>query len=156
MDADLAAEALQGIEASRERARLTAGLTPAWYGPAAAVAGILPALFDVWAQERGGWAVFLSLLVALAGLAVMVALVNLARRRTGVMVTLPWSARLRRAAVPLVTVLAAGGAAYGLCRQFGADHAVAKVALFAALGIGAWTVFVIRNAKIKQKLRAAG
>lgn len=47
-----------------------------------------------------------------------------------------------------------GGAAYGLSRQFGADHAVAKVALFAVLGIGAWTVFVIRNAKIKQKLRA--
>ncbi|WP_405715338.1 MULTISPECIES: hypothetical protein [unclassified Streptomyces] len=156
MNADLAAEALQGIEASRERARLTAGLTPAWYGPAAAVALIVPALVDAWAQGRGGWAVPLSLLVAFAGLAVLVALVNVVRRRSGVMVTLPWSARLRRAGVPLLILLAAGGAAYGLCRQFGADQAVGKIAMFAVLGLGAWAVFVARNASIRQKLQVAG
>lgn len=33
VDADLAAEALQSVDTVRERARLTAGLTPAWYGP---------------------------------------------------------------------------------------------------------------------------
>ncbi|MCX4846280.1 hypothetical protein [Streptomyces sp. NBC_00893] len=156
MNADLAAEALQGIEVSRERARLAAGLTPAWCGPVAAVALAVPAVVDAWAQGRGGWAVLMSLLVAFAGLAVVVALVNVARRRADVMLTRPWSARLRRAAVPLLVVLAAGAATYGLCRQFGADHAVAKVALFAVLGLGAWTVFVNRNATIKRKLRSAG
>jgi hypothetical protein len=156
MDADLAAEALQGIEESRERARLAAGLTPAWYGPAAAVALIVPAVVDAWARGRGGWAVFVSLLVALAGLAVVVALVNVARRRSGVMVTLPRSARLRRAAVPLLIVLAAGAVTYGLCRQLGAGQAVGKIALFAVLGAGAWAVFAIRNATISRKLRAAG
>ncbi|WP_326766965.1 hypothetical protein OG978_22685 [Streptomyces sp. NBC_01591] len=156
VDADLAAEALQSVDTVRERARLTAGLTPAWYGPAAAVALIVPALVDAWAQGRGGWAVLLSLLIAFAGLAVLVVLVNVARRRSGVMVTLPWSARLRRTGAPLLALLAAGGATYGLCRQFGADQAVSKIALFAVLGLGVWAVFAARNATIKQKLRATG
>ncbi|MFD0338343.1 hypothetical protein ACFVH0_06550 [Streptomyces sp. NPDC127117] len=156
MNADLAAEALQGIEVSRERARLTAGLTPTWYGPVAAVALIVPSLVDAWAQGRGGWAVLLSLLVAFAGLGVLVALVNAVRRRSGVMVTLPWSARLRRAGLPLLILLVAGGATYGLCRQFGADQAVGRIAAFAVLGLGAWAVFIARNASIRQKLQVAG
>lgn len=154
VSADLAAEALQGIDTARERARLTAGLTPAWYGPAAAVALIVPALVDAWAQGRGGWAVLLSLLTAFAGLGVVLVLVNVARRRSGVRVTLPWSARLRRVGAPLLILLVAGGATYGLCRQFGADNAVGKIAMFAVLGLGAWVVFVARNATIKQKLQA--
>ncbi|MFE3940452.1 hypothetical protein ACFXPV_00990 [Streptomyces sp. NPDC059118] len=156
VSADSAAEALHGIDAARERARLTAGLTPAWFGPVAAAALIVPALVDAWAQERRGWAVFLSLLVSLAALAVLVALFDVVRRSSGVRVTLPWSARLRRAGVPLLTVLAAGGATYGLSRVFGADPAVAKVAMFVVLGLGAWAVFVTRNASIRQKLQVTG
>ncbi|MCX4730464.1 hypothetical protein [Streptomyces sp. NBC_01363] len=156
VSADFAAEALQGIDTARERARLTAGLTPAWYGPAAGAALIVPALVDAWARGRGGWAVLLSLLIAFAGLGVLLVLVNVVRRSSGVRVTLPWSARLRRVGVPLLVLLAAGGAAYGLCRQFGADQAVGKVAMFVVLGLGVWVVFVARNASIRQKLQVAG
>ncbi|MEV7424860.1 MULTISPECIES: hypothetical protein [unclassified Streptomyces] len=156
MSADSAAEALRDIDAARARARLRAGLTPAWYGPAAAAALIVPALGEAWVESLGGWGAILSLLISLAGLALLLALVGAARRRTGVMVTLPWSARLRRAAVPFLTLLAAGSATYGLCRRFGADGAVTKVALFTALGLGTWVVFVIRNTTIQQQLRKVG
>ncbi|MEU9563544.1 hypothetical protein AB0D16_16140 [Streptomyces sp. NPDC048161] len=156
VSADSAAEALHGIDAARERARLTAGLTPAWYGPVAAAALIVPALVDAWAQERRGWAVFLSLLVALAALAVLVALVDVVRRSSGVRVTRPWSARLRRGGVPLLALLVAGGATYGLSQAFGADQATSKVAVFVVLGLGVWTVFIARNASIRQKLQVTG
>ncbi|MFJ7194628.1 MULTISPECIES: hypothetical protein [unclassified Streptomyces] len=156
VSADLAAEALQGIDTARERARLTARLTPLWYGPVTAVALIVPALADAWAEGRGGWAVLLSLLIALAGLGVLLALVDVVRRGSGVMVTLPWSARLRRAGVPLLVLFAAGGATYALCRQLGAGQAVGRITMFAVLGLGAWVVLAARNASIRQKLRVAG
>ncbi|MFF2406649.1 hypothetical protein [Streptomyces sp. NPDC058092] len=152
LSGDLAADALRDVDAARALARLKAGLTPAWYGPAAAAAVFGPALGEAWAEGRGGWAALLSLLISLAGLAVVLVLVNAARRRTGVMVTLPWSVRLRRAAVPLLSLLAAGIATYALCRQFGADRATTEAVVFAVLGLGTWAVFAIRNKSIGKTL----
>ncbi|MFE6666755.1 hypothetical protein ACFVFH_24725 [Streptomyces sp. NPDC057697] len=156
VSAAFAAEALRGVDASRERARLTARLVPGWYGPVAASALIVPALADAWAQRRGGWAVFLSLLVALAFLAVLVALFDAVRRASGVRVTLPWTARLRRSGAPLLGLLAAGGATYGVCLWSGTGRTAAKVAMFVVLGLGVWAVCVVRNASVRRKLRVAG
>ncbi|WP_406495034.1 hypothetical protein OG936_14320 [Streptomyces sp. NBC_00846] len=152
MSGDLAADALRDVDAAKSLARLRARLTPAWYGPAAAAAVIVPALGEAWTEGRGGWAALLSLPISLAGLAVVLVLANAARRRAGVMVTLPWSVRLRRAAIPLLSLLAAGIVTYALCRQFGADRATTKVVLFAVLGLGVWAVFALRNKSIGKTL----
>ncbi|MFJ2134179.1 hypothetical protein ACIOMQ_25465 [Streptomyces sp. NPDC087845] len=151
LSGDLAADALRDIDAARELARLRAGLTPAWYGPAVAAALIVPALGEAWMEGRGGWAALLSLLISLVGLAVVLLLVQAARRRAGIRVAL--SARLRRAAAPLLLLPATAVAAYGLCRQFGADPALTRIVVFAALGLGAWAVFANRNRSIRKKLR---
>lgn len=154
--ADRATDALRSVESAREGARLRAGLTPSWYGPAAAAALIVPALGQAWAEEHGGWGVALSLAISLAGLAVVLVLVNAARRRAGVTVTRTLPARLRRAAVPLSALLAAGLATWGLCHLFGADRAVTKIALFTVLGLGTWVLFAARNASIGRQLRDIG
>ncbi|MGY3682668.1 hypothetical protein [Streptomyces sp. TE33382] len=156
VSADRATEALRSVEAAREGARLRAGLAPAWYGPAAAAALIVPALGQAWAEERGGWGAPLSLVISLAGLAVVLVLVNAAGRRAGVTVARSLSARLRRAAVPLSALLAAGLVTWGLCQAFGADRAVTKIALFTVLGLGIWAVFAARNASIGRKLQDIG
>ncbi|MCX4677133.1 hypothetical protein OG413_17800 [Streptomyces sp. NBC_01433] len=156
VSADRATEALRSVESAREAARLRAGLSPSWYGPAAAAALIVPALGQAWAEERGGWGVPLALVIPLAGLAVVLVLVNAAGRRAEVTVTRSLSARLRRAAVPLSTLLAAGLATWGLCHLFGADRAVTKIALFTVLGLGTWAVFATRNASIGRKLQDIG
>ncbi|MEE1739675.1 hypothetical protein PUR49_24650 [Streptomyces sp. BE147] len=156
VSADRATEALRSVESAREGARLRAGLAPVWYGPAAAAALIVPTLGQAWAEERGGWGVPLSLTISLAGLAVVLVLVNAAGRRAGVTVARPLSARLRRAAGPLSALLAAGLVTWGLCHLFGADRSVTKVALFTVLGLGAWAVFAARNASITRKLQDVG
>ncbi|MFF5568431.1 hypothetical protein ACFY7Z_27135 [Streptomyces sp. NPDC012623] len=156
MSADSAIEALRGIDAARERARLGARRTPAWYGPATAAALIVPAVGEAWAEGRGGWGVLLSLWISLAGLALVLVLVSAARRSAGVMTAQPWSARLRRAAVPFLALLAAWGGTYGLCQLFDAGREVTKVAPLAVLGLGGWALFVIRNRAIEQQLRKVG
>ncbi|WP_326677354.1 hypothetical protein [Streptomyces sp. NBC_01237] len=156
VSADRATDALRSVESARAGARLRAGLTPSWYGPAAAAALIASGLGQAWAEGRGGWGAALSLAIALAGLALLLALVNAAARRAEVTVTRPLSARLRRAAVPLSALLVAGLATWGLCHVFGADCGATKIALFAVLGLGTWAVFAARNASIGRKLRDIG
>lgn len=78
-----AEEALKGVERARERARIEAGLAPAWYGPAAAVTLVLPSVVQAWSSDRGGWATAVALLVSLLGLAAVFALVRAARRAGG-------------------------------------------------------------------------
>ncbi|MFD9421563.1 MULTISPECIES: hypothetical protein [unclassified Streptomyces] len=129
-----------------------------WPGPpgAGARSSSSPSETAPGAEERGGWGAALSLAIALAGLAVVLVLVNAARRRAGVTVTRTLPARLRRAAVPLSALLAAGLATWGLCHLFGADRAVTKIALFTVLGLGTWAVFAARNASIGRQLRDIG
>lgn len=154
--ADLAAGALADVAAAKERACLRAGLTPAWYGPAVAAAAIVPAVVEARLDGSGGWAPLVSLLTAFTGLAVVFVLVDVARRRTGIMPALPWFARLRRRAVPLLGLIVAGLATWGLCLQFGAGRAATRIAVFTVLGLGAWAVLVIRNKRLEQRLQDMG
>ncbi|MFJ8676155.1 hypothetical protein [Streptomyces sp. NPDC093589] len=146
--------ALRDVDDARALALLSSRLTPAWYGPAAAAVLIVPALGEAWSEGRGGWGVPLSLLISLAGLAAMTGLAGAARRRAHVTVTVPWPQRLRRAAVPLLLLLAAGIVTYVVCRQCGADRGATKIALCTVLGLGAWVVLAVRNKSIKQQLQA--
>ncbi|MEV7401601.1 hypothetical protein AB0N93_14535 [Streptomyces sp. NPDC091267] len=148
-----AEDALKGVEAARERARLQAGLTPKWYGPAVAVVLVLPSAVQAWSQGRDGQAVLVALLVSLLGLAAVCALVRAARRGTGVLVTQPLSARLRRSRIALPAVLAAGLVVGGCCWWAGAGEAVTRIAAFAVWGLGVWGVSVARNAATERALR---
>lgn len=150
---DVAEGALRDIGAAKAGARLRARLLPAWYGPAVAASLIVPALGRAWSEGQGGWAVPLALALSLAGLAVVVALVNAARRGAGVRVTEPWSARLRRAAPPLLLLVGAGLATWGLCSLSGAGRTASEIALFTVLGLVAWAEFAARNRSVRKRLQ---
>ncbi|MFF1919471.1 hypothetical protein ACFVW8_02705 [Streptomyces sp. NPDC058221] len=148
-----AEEALRGVETARERARLKAGLVPAWYGPTATVTLVLPNVVHAWSRGRGGGAALLALLVSLLGLVAVIALVRAARRGTGVLVTRSLSSRLRRARIALPVVLVAGLAAGGCCWGLGAGEAATRITVFAVWGLGVWGVCLVRNAAINRALR---
>ncbi|MEV0783262.1 hypothetical protein AB0I52_09805 [Streptomyces sp. NPDC050423] len=148
-----AEDALKGVETARERARLTSGLVPAWYGPAVAVTLVLPSAVQAWSRGRGGWTAAAALLVSLLGLAAVFALVRAARRGTGVRVTRPLSARLRRSRIALPAVLAAGLLAGGCCWVSGAGEATTRITAFAVWGLGVWGVCITRNVAIDRALR---
>ncbi|MFJ6465688.1 hypothetical protein ACIQM0_32465 [Streptomyces sp. NPDC091387] len=148
-----AEDALKGVETARERARLTSGRVPAWYGPAVAVALVLPNAVQAWSLGRGGWTAAVALLVSLLGLAAVFALVRAARRGTGVLVTHPLSTRLRRSRIALPAVLAAGLLAGGACWVSGAGEAATRITAFAVWGLGVWGVCIARNAAIDRTLR---
>ncbi|MGC5342428.1 hypothetical protein [Streptomyces sp. DT171] len=153
MSVDSAADALRNVDTARAGARLRAGLTPAWYGPAAAAALIVPGAGGAWGVGRGAQGALVSLVLSLGGLAVTVGLVRATRRATGVVVTRTWFSRLRRGWLGLLVVLVAGIAGWVLCRQAGAGEAVTRMTVFTVWGLGAWSVCAMRNAAIRQKLR---
>lgn len=148
-----AEDALKGVERARERARLKAGLAPAWYGPAAAVTLVVPSVVQAWSRGRGGWATAVALVVSLLGLAAVFALVRAARRAGGVRVTRSLSSRLSRGRFALPTVLVAGLVAGGCCWASGAGAATTRITAFAVAGLGVWGVCLVRNAAIGRALR---
>ncbi|ROQ80754.1 hypothetical protein EES39_07860 [Streptomyces sp. ADI92-24] len=148
-----AEDALKGVEAARERARLRSGLAPEWYGPAVVVTLVLPSVVQAWSQGRGGWAALVALVVSLLGLAAVLALVRAARRAAGVRVTRSLSSRLRRSRIVLPAVLAAGLLAGVCCWGFGAGGAATRITAFAVWGLGVWGVCIARNAAISRALR---
>ncbi|MEV6423260.1 hypothetical protein [Streptomyces sp. NPDC051662] len=141
------------METARARARLKAGLAPAWYGPAVAASLVAPALVRAWSQDKVGPAALMALFVSFAGLAVTLALVAVARRRTGVLVTRSWPARLRRSRVMLPVVLTAGPLAGALCWGLGAGEAAIQIVGFTVWGLGVWCACVVRNVAINRALR---
>ncbi|ROQ68315.1 hypothetical protein EDD93_2772 [Streptomyces sp. 840.1] len=147
-----AEDALKGVERARERARLQAGRAPAWYGPAVAVALVLPSAVQVWSRTRGGWATPLALLVSLLGLAAVFALVRAARRTAGVRVERSLPSRLTRSRTALPAVLAAGLAAGACCWAAGAGEGATRITAFAVWGLGVWGVCLVRNAAIDRAL----
>ncbi|MFG2601028.1 hypothetical protein [Streptomyces sp. NPDC048462] len=144
--------ALKGVERARERARIEAGRTPAWYGPAVAVTLVLPSAVQAWSRSRGGWATPLALLVSLLGLAAVFALVRAARRTAGVRVTRSLPSRLSRSRIALPAVLAAGLVAGACCWAAGAGEAATRITAFAVWGLGVWGVCLVRNAAIDRAL----
>ncbi|MFJ8393444.1 hypothetical protein [Streptomyces sp. NPDC094144] len=151
-----AEDALKGVERARERARLKAGLAPAWYGPAAAVTLVLPSVVQAWSRGRGGWATAAALLVSLLGLAAVFVLVRAPRRAAGVRVTRSLSSRLSRSRIALPAVLAAGLVAGGCCWASGAGAGTTRITAFAVWGLGVWGVCLVRNAVIARALRDLG
>ncbi len=151
--ADYAAEALSDARLAQERAGLRAGMTPAWYGPAAAVSLVGPSLVRAWSDGRGGVATVTALLVSVLGLGVVVALARAARRGAGVLVARSWSARLRRSRVVLPVVLAAGAITGIGCWAAGASQVATQIGVFGVWGIGVWGACLVRNASIRRALR---
>lgn len=151
--AEYAAGALSDVRLAQERAGLRAGTTPAWYGPAAAVALVGPSVVRVWSDGRGGAAAVVALLVSLLGLGVVVALARAARRGAGVLVARSWSSRLWRSRVVLPVVLAAGAITGVVCWAAGADRATTQIVAFGVWGLGVWGACLMRNASIQRALR---
>lgn len=150
--AEYAAGALRDVETAQERARLRAGLVPAWYGPAAAVAVIVPTAVQAWSNGKGAWATLVSLVVALLALVVVALLARAARRGAGVVIDRSWPARLWRSRVALPAVFVAGALAGGLCWAFGAGRSTAQLTAFVVFGLGVWVTCLARNATIRRTL----
>ncbi|WP_371790089.1 hypothetical protein OG285_03105 [Streptomyces sp. NBC_01471] len=150
--AEYAAGALRDVRTAQEQARLRAGLVPAWYGPAAAVALTVPTGVRVWSHGRGGQATLIGLVVSLLGLALAVVLARAARRGAGVLVARSWPARLWRSRVALPVVLMAGALAGGLCWVLGGGQGAAQLTAFGIFGLGVWAVCVARNTAIRRTL----
>ncbi|MFC8622268.1 hypothetical protein [Streptomyces anulatus] len=151
--AEYAADALSDVRLAQERAGLRAGTTPAWYGPAAAVALVGPSVVRAWSDGRGGTATVVALLVSLLGLGVVVALARAARRGAGVLVARSWSSRLWRSRVVLPVVFAAGAITGIGCWAAGAGRATTQIAVFGVWGLGVWGACLVRNASIRRALR---
>ncbi|MFJ6145987.1 hypothetical protein ACIQH7_20540 [Streptomyces anulatus] len=151
--AEYAVGALSDVRLAQERAGLRAGTTPAWYGPAAAVALAGPSVMRAWSDGRGGTATAAALLVSLLGLGVVVALARAARRGAGVLVARSWSSRLWRSRVVLPVVFAAGAITGIACWATGAGQATTQVAVFGVWGLGVWGACLVRNAVIQRALR---
>ncbi|MFD7669586.1 hypothetical protein [Streptomyces anulatus] len=151
--AEYAADALSDVRLAQERAGLRAGTTPAWYGPAAAVALVGPSLVRAWSDGRGGTATVVALLVSLLGLGVVVALARAARRGAGVLVARSWSSRLWRSRVVLPVVFAAGAITGLACWAARAGQATTQIVVFGVWGLGVWGACLVRNASIRQALR---
>ncbi|UZI30225.1 hypothetical protein [Streptomyces sp. VB1] len=151
--AEYAAGALSDVRLAQERAGLRAGLTPAWYGPAAAVCLVGPSVVRAWSDGRGGVATVIALLVSVLGLGVVVALARAARRGAVVLVARSWSSRLRRSRVVLPAVFAAGAIAGLVCWAAGAGQSVTQIGVFGVWGIGVWGACLARNASVRRALR---
>ncbi|MEU4026468.1 hypothetical protein [Streptomyces anulatus] len=151
--AEYAAGALSDVRLAQERAGLRAQTTPAWYGPAAAVALVVPSVVRAWSDGRGGAATVVALLVSLLGLGAVVALARAARRGAGVLMARSWSSRLWRSRVVLPVVLAAGAITGIVCWVAGADQATTQIVVFGVWGLGAWGACLVRNAAIQRALR---
>ncbi|MEU6952341.1 hypothetical protein [Streptomyces sp. NPDC045714] len=151
--AEYAAGALSDVTLAQERAGLRAGLTPAWYGPAAAVALVGPSVVRAWSDGRGGVATVIALLVSVFGLGVVVVLARAARRGAGVLVARSWTRRLRRSRVVLPAVFAAGAIAGLVCWAAGVSQSVAQIGVFGVWGLGVWGACLVRNASIRRALR---
>ncbi|WP_328380443.1 hypothetical protein OHB13_32235 [Streptomyces sp. NBC_00440] len=149
---EYAADALRDVETAQERARLKAGLLPAWYGPAAAVAVIVPSAVRAWSDGKGGQATLVALLVAVLAVVVIALLVRAARRGAGVLIDRSWPARLWRSRVALPAVFVAGALAGGLCWFLGASQGTAQLTAFVVFGIGVWVTCLVRNAMIRRTL----
>lgn len=150
--AEYAAGALRDVEKAQEQARLRAGLVPAWYGPTAAVAVIVPSAVQAWSDDEGGQATLVALVVSLLALAVILLLARAARRGAGVLIDRSWPARLWRSRVALPAVLLAGALAGGLCWASGASQGAAQLTAFVVGGLGVWVAFLARNAVIRRSL----
>ncbi|NDZ79161.1 hypothetical protein G3I19_11675 [Streptomyces sp. SID10853] len=150
--AEYAAGALRDVETAQERARLKAGLLPAWYGPAATVAVIVPSAVQAWSDGKRGPATLLTLPVAILALIVIALLARAARRSAGVLIDRSWPARLWRSRVALPTVFVAGALAGWLCWVLGADEATAQLTAFVVSGLGVWVTCLARNATIRRTL----
>ncbi|MEI5034049.1 hypothetical protein RB201_18740 [Streptomyces sp. S1A(2023)] len=151
--AEYAAGALSDVRLTQERAGLRAGLTPAWYGPTAAVALVGPSVVRAWSDGRGGVATVIALLVSVLGLGVVVALARAARRGAGVLVARSWSSRLRRSRVVLPAVFAAGAIAGLVCWAAGVGQSATQIGVFGVWGIGVWGACLARNASVRRALR---
>ncbi|MFE2373775.1 hypothetical protein [Streptomyces sp. NPDC059398] len=154
--AEHAAGALRDVATAQERARLRAGLSPAWYGPAAAAAVIVAGAVRAWSDDKGGAATLLALAVSLVALGVVVALARAARRGAGVLIDRSWPARLWRSRVALPAVFLAGILAGWLCRIFGTDLGTAQLTAFVVGGLGVWLTCLARNAVIRRTLAELG
>ncbi|MFJ1787396.1 hypothetical protein ACIOML_24215 [Streptomyces anulatus] len=151
--AEYAAGALSDVRLAQERAGLRARTTPAWYGPAAAVALMVPSVVRAWSDGRGGAATMVALLVSLLGLGVVVALARAARRGAGVLVARSWSSRLWRSRVVLPVVFAAGAITGIVCWAAGTGQATTQIVVFGVWGLGVWGACLVRNASIQRALR---
>lgn len=151
--AEYAAGALSDVRLAQQRAGLRAGMTPAWYGPAAAVALVGPSVVRAWSDGRGGAATVIALFVSVLGLGVVVTLARAARRGAGVLVARSWPSRLRRSRVVLPVVLAAGAIAGITCWAAGASQAATQIGVFGVWGLGVWGACLLRNAAIRRALR---
>ncbi|MCX4550510.1 hypothetical protein OG204_14160 [Streptomyces sp. NBC_01387] len=149
---DGATDALRNIDVARERAALNSRLMPAWYGPAAAAALIVPAAGEAWAGSKGAWGALLSLVLSLGGLAVVIALAVAVKRAARVQVSRSLSSRLRQRWLGLLVAVAAGVVAWVVCSLSGLGAGATRITVFTLWGLGVWCVCVVRNAAIKQKL----
>ncbi|WP_329117817.1 hypothetical protein [Streptomyces sp. NBC_01465] len=148
-----AQDALRYVEGFKEQAHLRSTLMPGWYGPVAAATVTAPAAGQAWASGRGGLWLLASLLLPFAGLAAILILVRTARRRTGVVVSQPLAARLRRRWLALASVLVADLVVLALCLQFDIGRNGTLLLTSVTSGIGAWIVVAVRNASIRQRLQ---
>ncbi|WP_406152943.1 hypothetical protein OG217_04120 [Streptomyces sp. NBC_01023] len=149
---EYAAGALRDVETAQERARLRSGLLPAWYGPTAAVAVIVPSAVRAWSDDKGGQATLIALVVALLAFAVIVVLARAARRGAGVLIDRSWPARLWRSRIALPAVFLAGGLAGWLCWALGTGQSTAQLTAFVVAGLGVWVTCLARNAVIRRTL----
>lgn len=151
-----AVDALRQVETSQVRARLRSEMTPAWYGPVAAVTLVVPTLVRAWSEGRRGWPVLASLIVSLAELGIVFAFARAARRGSGVLGPLPRTSRMRRVRVVLPTVVAVGVLAGAVCWAAGAGETTIDITVFAVWALGVWGACLARNEAIRRTLAELG
>lgn len=156
--AEVATSALREVEAAQGRARLQAGLLPAWYGPAAGALLAVYAIVAVRLLETDRILIQQFVVWPVALLAVF-GIRRTARRSTGVRRARQGYAvdaraeRRKRIVTALVPMVVAACGVGGGCWVLGAGTQTIIVAAAVGLGVGAWGGLARRNAVIRGRLQ---